>query len=173
MLECWVMEDHGDQVPPDPEPAHAHQIGGARGAQVSERAPGGRFAPGHARLPGAGRKRGSRSLVHELARQPSATDENGWSVADKVVSALVDIALGRIPPGITAEASVRVRDRLSAIDMLWSRAHGKPVSRTLSLQLTHGGLPPNWDDLDDSERAAFVARLESGRDVIDVPDGDR
>lgn len=71
-----------------------------------------RIKPGQTLNPG-GRPKGLEKRVRELVD------------FDAITLALQDIALGRLPPGLTSESSIRIRDRVDASRLLYDRGFGK------------------------------------------------
>lgn len=85
------------------------------------RGPDGRLLPGQTANPG-GRPKGLAQRVRDLVD------------FEAIVKALEDIALGRMPPGITAtqHSTPTVAERISAAKLLIERGHGK-AEQTINL----------------------------------------
>lgn len=91
---------------------------------------------------------------------------------DAITLALQDIALGRMPPGITSETTVKIRDRIEAAKLLYDRGHGKAkaVIQVADDVSTSGLASVDVDSLDEATLAILEAAVERalGHNVIDV-----
>lgn len=123
----------------------------------------GQLLPGQVLNPG-GRPKGLEKRVRELVD------------FDAITLALQDIALGKLPPGITGETTVKIKDRIEAAKLLYDRGHGKARAIVdLAHDITHSGL--SAIDVDELDAAAFealevaVAKAVGERqgNVIDAP----
>lgn len=119
------------------------------------RVEGGRFAPGNNANPG-GRPKGLERRVRELVD------------FDKVISGLYDIAMGKLPPGISNSSTVSIKERILASQELLNRGFGKSkITVDLAADITQNGLGAiNVDALDADALDALESAISN---VIGAP----
>lgn len=110
-----------------------------------------RFKPGNPG--GPGRSRGLERRVRELVD------------FDLVILTAQDIALGKLPPGITGETTVKIKDRLEACKFLCDRGFGKAraIVDHLAQDMAASVDVDALGDEDFDQLAALVDRLQANR----------
>lgn len=93
---------------------------------------------------------------------------------DKITLALQDIALGKLPPGITGETTVKIKDRIEASKVLYDRGFGKARSIVdVTNTINESGLGAiDVDALDDAQFEALelTIRRVLGQDDANIVD---
>jgi hypothetical protein len=125
-----------------------------------------RFKPGQPSANPGGRPKGLERRIREQLR-------DDW---EAITLALRDIALGRLPPGITGETTVKIRDRIDAIRLLYDRGWGKArtvvdVNADIADALMSSMDVSSLDEESLEELEAAIARAHMGRGIIDVRPG--
>lgn len=121
-----------------------------------------RFRPGNCANPG-GRPKGLEARVRELVD------------FDKITLMLRDIALGEMPPGVTSESGVKIKDRIEAAKLLYDRGFGKARAVVdLTTEIAKGGIAGvDIDALDATTLALLdesIERALTGRAIDVTPD---
>ena len=123
-----------------------------------------KFKPGQSGNPG-GRPKGIERRVRELLK-------DDW---DAIIMAMADIALGKLPPGITGETTVKIRDRVDAAKLVLDRGWGK--ARTVvdvNADIIDGALGAvDVNELDEASLAMLedtISRLRDRRGPSSVID---
>ena len=122
-----------------------------------------RFKKGQGSANPGGRPKGVERRIRELLK-------DDW---EAIALAMRDIALGKLPPGITGETTVKIKDRIDAATWCYDRGWGKTRAVTDVLQdvLDAGVGAIELDDVDEASLEMLeesIRRANLGRGIIDV-----
>jgi len=125
-----------------------------------------RFKPGQPSANPGGRPKGIERQIRDLLK-------DDWHA---IACAMRDIALGRLPPGITGETTVKIKDRIDAANWCYDRGWGKARGVTDVTQdiLDAGAGSLDVEQLDESTLEMLeeqIRRVNRGRGIIDVAPG--
>ena len=93
-------------------------------------------------------------MVAELRRQANV---------EELARSLLDIACGRLPPGINADSAVKIKDRVAALELIFNRLEGKPLQSIQSSTISvTAALPPGWMALSPAEKKQALVQMRAG-----------
>jgi len=128
--------------------------------------------PAHLWKPGqSGNPRGGPGRTKGLERMMREAFKEDWT---KFTDVLRDIAMGRLPAGMSGEVTIKVRDRIEALKLIYDRSFGKAkINVDLTADISQNGLGSVDPDAIEDEalfllRDTILTALDPRKRVIDA-----